>query len=101
MYVDILPLAGGAWINRFELPALTASGIPVSWTPDSKGLIYNDFRAGVGNLWLQPLAGGKPKQVTNFSSEHIYSFDWSTDGKQLVVARGSSSSDIVLITNFR
>jgi Tol biopolymer transport system component len=55
----------------------------------------------VGNLWLQPLAGGKRKQITNFSSDRIYSFDWSTDGKQLAVARGSSSNDIVLISHFR
>jgi len=64
-------------------------------------LIFLDSREGVGNLWIQPLAGGKPKPTTNFSSDRIYSFDWSTDGKQLVAARGSSSSDIVLISNFR
>jgi hypothetical protein len=39
--------------------------------------------------------------MTNFSFDRIYSFDWSTDGKQLVGARGNSSSDIVLISNFR
>jgi eukaryotic-like serine/threonine-protein kinase len=101
MYLDILPLAGGPSIRQFDLPILDMTGIPISWTPDSKGLIYLDSRDGVGNLWLQPLAGGKPRQMTSFSSDRIYSFDWSPNGKQLVVARGSSSSDIVLISNFR
>jgi Tol biopolymer transport system component len=100
MYLDILPLAGGPSIRRFDLPVLGMSGIPISWTPDSKGLIYADSRDGVGNLWLQLLSGGQPKQITDFSSDRIYSFDWSPDGKQLVVARGTSSSDIVLISNF-
>jgi len=101
MYLDILPLAGGPSIKQFDLPVLSMAAFPLSWTRDSKGLIFLDSREGVGNLWLQPLAGGKPKQITNFSSDRIYSFDWSKDGKQLVVARGSSSSDIVLISNFR
>jgi Tol biopolymer transport system component len=77
------------------------TGTSLSWAPDSKGVRFLDPREGVGKLWLQPLAGGKPKQITNFSSDRIYSFDWSPDGKQLVVARGTSSSDIVLISNFR
>jgi eukaryotic-like serine/threonine-protein kinase len=100
-YLDILPLAGGSSIRQFDIPVLAMASTPLSWTPDSKGVMFLDSRDGVGNLWLQPLAGGKPRQVTNFSSDRIYSFDWSTDGKQLVVARGSSSSDIVMISNFR
>jgi eukaryotic-like serine/threonine-protein kinase len=100
-YLDILPLAGGPSITQFEIPVLSMTGEHLSWTRDSKGLIFLDSRDGIGNLWLQPLAGGKPKQLTNFSSDRIYSFDWSQDGKQLAVARGSSTSDIVLINNFR
>jgi serine/threonine protein kinase len=100
-YLDILPLAGGPSIRQFDIPVLSMTGTQLSWTPDSKGVIFLDSRDGVGNLWLQPLAGGKPRQITDFSSDRIYSFDWSTDGKQLVVARGNSSSDIVMISNFR
>jgi serine/threonine protein kinase len=100
-YLDILPLAGGPSIGKFDLPVLAMTGNPSSWTHDSRGLMYLDSRDGVSNLWLQPLAGGKPRLLTNFSSDRIYSFDWSADGKQLVVARGNSSSDIVLISNFR
>jgi serine/threonine protein kinase len=101
MYLDILPLVGGPSIRQFDVPVLGVAGIPLSWTRDSKGVIFLDSRDGVDNLWLQPLAGGKPRQLTNFSSDRIYSFDWSANGKQLVVARGTSSSDIVLVSNFR
>jgi serine/threonine protein kinase len=101
MYLDIVPLAGGPSIRQFEIPILAMTGYPFSWSGDSKGLMFLDSRDGVTNVWLQPLAGGKPRPLTNFSSDRIYSFDQSPDGKQLVVARGSSSSDIVLISNFR
>jgi hypothetical protein len=46
-------------------------------------------------------SGGPPKQITNFESGQILDFDWSRDGRQLAVTRGSESSDIILISNFR
>ena len=58
-------------------------------------------RNGVSNIWRQKLSGGPPKQVTNFESGQIFDFDWSRDGRQLAVTRGSESSDVVLISNFR
>jgi len=41
------------------------------------------------------------KQMTNFKSDLIFAFDWSGDGKQLALARGATSSDVILISNFR
>ena len=55
---------------------------------------------GASNIWRQALAGGPPKQITNFKSDLIFSFDWSRDGKQLALARGATSSDVILISNF-
>ncbi len=57
--------------------------------------------AGVTNLWIQPLDGRRPQQLTKFVSETFFSFDWSTQGKGLVYGRGSVSSDIILINDFR
>ncbi len=52
------------------------------------------------NLWKQPLSGGPPQQITHFK-ELIFAYDWSPDGKQLAITRGSKPSDVVLISNFR
>jgi Tol biopolymer transport system component len=43
--------------------------------------------------------GGAPKQLTNFTSNRIYSFDFSPDGKQIICARGELSGYIVLLMN--
>ena len=99
-YVDVTALDGGPSLKQFDIPVLDIA-IGTSWTADGQGLTYLDSRDGVGNVWVQPLAGGKPRQLTNFTSDRIYSFAWSRDGKQLLLARGSSSSDIVLIRDFR
>ena len=67
------------------------------FSPDGKAVVYPARENGVDNLWLQPLDGSKGKQLTNFTSERIYDFHWSFDGKQLAIVRGHSDSDVVLI----
>ncbi|MGA8271282.1 MAG: protein kinase [Candidatus Sulfotelmatobacter sp.] len=64
---------------------------------DGKALVYPTRDNGVDNLWLQPLDGSKGRQLTDFTSEHIYDFHWSFDGKQLAMVRGHTDADVVLI----
>jgi Tol biopolymer transport system component len=71
------------------------------WAPSGKALQYGLTRNGAGNIWEQPLTGGEPHQITKFASELIFEFDWSNDGKQLMLARGNETSDVILISNFR
>jgi hypothetical protein len=54
----------------------------------------------VSNIWGQPVAGGPPQQVTHFTSDEIFKFDWSPDGR-LALSRGSEPIDAVLIKNFQ
>lgn len=68
----------------------------VRWAPDGKGFYYVRTKNGVGNVWSAPLEGKPVTQLTDFNSDKIFSFDVSTD-KRLVIARGTMTSDIVLI----
>jgi serine/threonine protein kinase len=69
------------------------------FSPDGKGIVYPVREKGVDNLWLLPLDGGPGRQLTNFGSLKIYSYQWSPDGKSLALVRGDSPSDLVLIQN--
>jgi eukaryotic-like serine/threonine-protein kinase len=71
------------------------------WTPDGSAIAYIDDRTGTRNVWAVPVGGGEPKQLTDFKADELFDFDWSRDGKQLAVARGTEISDVVLINNFR
>jgi serine/threonine protein kinase len=53
------------------------------------------------NLWLQDIAGGAPRRLTNFDHGDIYGFDWSPDGKSIAVVRGDPKVDVVMVRNFR
>ena len=96
--LSVVPFGGGDPVYRFDLPPGASE---FRWAPTGNGLDYFLTRGGVSNLWRQPLAGGPPRQITNFNSEQIFSFDWSRDGKQLALARGTTSQDVILISNFQ
>jgi serine/threonine protein kinase len=96
--LTVVPFGGGSPLYRFDVP-MGASEI--HWAPDGKALDYRLTRSGASNIWRQPLAGGPPKQITNFKSDLIFFFAWSRDGKQLALERGTTSSDVVLISNFQ
>jgi Tol biopolymer transport system component len=96
----IIPFEGGEPIKTFDLPPTVTWNI-IHWTADGRSLIYTDNRNGVSNIWAQPIDGGLPKQLTLFGSDQIFDFDLSRDGKQLALARGKLTSDVVLISGFR
>jgi eukaryotic-like serine/threonine-protein kinase len=74
---------------------ITSNGL--HFTPDGKGIAYPVRNNGIDNIVIQPLDGSPRKQITTFSSEHITTFNWSPDGKNLGVLRSHSESDVVLL----
>ncbi len=79
--------------NRFLL-----KGASPAWSPDGKRIAYTVTKKSIGNLYSQPIDGSEPKQLTNFTSSRIYSFDFSPDGKQIICARGELSGYVALLT---
>lgn len=92
----VMTLAGGEARLIHELPSYYGR---FRWTPDGRGLAYAAKQRSIGNIWIQPLDGSAPKQLTQWSPNPIFSFDWSRDGKWLAYASGTLTSDVVLITD--
>ena len=99
--IGVISADGGEWRWAFEVPEGIDWEGHLAWTPDSGGVIYSVIQNGVSNLWSQPLSGSPPKQLTDFKEGLIFSFNWSPDGNQLVLARGSITDDAVLFTSRR
>ncbi len=93
--IFLFSLETGQMIKNFEYDS-RHEGV-LRFSPDGKGFVYPIRDKGVDNLYLQPLDGGPGRQLTNFTSLKIYSYQWSPDGKQLALVRGDSPSDLVLI----
>lgn len=99
----IIPFSGGKAVKLFDLPPTFdfIPDVPMRWTPNSQSLVYAVDAGGFDNLWAQPVAGGPHRALTHFTSQRIYYFAFSHDGKQIAIGRGTPSSDVVLISNFR
>jgi eukaryotic-like serine/threonine-protein kinase len=96
----LIPIDGGPPLKFFDLPPDIVYQSFIHWTPDGRALTYAGIR-GNAKVWLQSLEGGPPKELTDFRSDSIWYFDWSRDGKQLACSRGGSTSDVVLMRDFR
>ena len=94
--VAVAPAEGGPPVRMLDIPHETRT---FGWTPDGRAVAYIDPRSP--NIWAQPVDGGKPRQLTDFKSDQTFFFAWSRDGKQLALARGTRTSDVVLITGFK
>ena len=65
--------------------------------PDGKGYAYGVLEDSVSNIWVQPLDRSAARPLTHFTSEMIRDFEWSPDGKNLIVVRGHNDSAVVLL----
>jgi serine/threonine protein kinase len=95
----ILPSQGGPPVKT--LPLAGQAGTNLAWNADGSAVVYVVTSGGVSNLWAQPVNGAQRKQLSDFTSERIFWFDFSRDGKQLALSRGTLTSDVVLISNFK
>ena len=92
----LLPIEGGSPVKVFE--ADLALPARIRWTPDGRAVTYLSPQDGLFDIWSQSIDGGEPKKLTDFKADTIFSFDWSRDNK-LVISHGTSTSDVVLISN--
>ena len=94
----------GQPVQSFRLP----EGLIIPWNSDGSLRWTRDGRMltillwkGVFssvNIWGQPVSGGPIRQLTHFPDK-VLSYDWSPDGKQLVITRSAPTADVVLISN--
>jgi Tol biopolymer transport system component/DNA-binding winged helix-turn-helix (wHTH) protein len=92
-HVAIITLAGDTRKRVVEVNDVWG----LHWSQDGRMLHYLSTENSATNIWALPLAGGKPTQITNFSSPDISSFSWSADGSRLFMVRGTTKNDVALI----
>jgi Tol biopolymer transport system component len=96
----IMPAEGGEPLRTLDTPP-GMSPMRLRWSPDGQAVDIIVTREEASNLWRLPLAGGKPRQLTDWKTDLTYWFAWSRDGRTLAVSRGNETLDLVLIENFR
>jgi serine/threonine protein kinase/Tol biopolymer transport system component len=97
-------LEDGAIVRRIEMPA-TYDWSRLRWAPDGHALTFVHNTTGtVQNVYMLPLSGGLPVQLTHFDSEPavVAAYAWSRDGKKFAITRARyNDTDVVLFSGFR
>lgn len=99
--IAVIPASGGKPVKSFNVVPFSWSYLSARWTPDGQALIFRDSEIFVSNLWKQPLAGGPPSQLTNFKAELIFNYALMPNSQHLILSRGQTLSNVVLIKDFR
>ncbi len=96
--IGIVASSGGAPFLKFDFPITMARETRfIRWSPDQRAMAFVNSPNGLSDIWLQPLDGTPPKQLTNFKAEQILAFEWSPGERSLAVVRNAETSDVVLI----
>jgi Tol biopolymer transport system component len=93
-FLEVIPAEGGAPVISIRVRGWVSA---LRWQPDGQAVTYRVYD---NHLWLQPLDGGPPEQLTHFDTGRTVSHAWSPDGKWLYLVREESTSDAVLIRDF-
>jgi Tol biopolymer transport system component len=89
--VATLPVSGGQPTLIPDIPVTLTT-----WMPDGKGVTFAQVSDGALTIFAAPLAGGTPKPFLRVQ-DNVFALAWAGDGR-LAVARGTGTSDVVLIT---
>jgi len=95
--IAILLPEGGKPVKLLRIPIRDWQR--VQWIEDGRALSYIDTANGVSNIWSYDVDSGATKQLTYFNIDQIFAYAWSPDFKQLATQRGTTVSDVTIISH--
>jgi Tol biopolymer transport system component/DNA-binding winged helix-turn-helix (wHTH) protein len=84
----------GSFLSDIEIPG---NPTRVSWSRDGKSLINFEKQPKSQALWSWPITGEPPRMIVDLGPSDVAHYDWSRDGKQILLVRRNLKVDLVLI----
>ena len=94
----LLPIGVRAEPRFFDIPH-DGRHSATAWLPDGSGFAFTERTSGVDNIWVQPIDGSSPRQLTHLDSGEIANLDIDRKGRVAFV-RVLVTSDLVAISDF-
>jgi serine/threonine protein kinase len=70
-----------------------------TWSPDGSFVAYSSDRSGKFDIWVQPVSGGDPVQITKGPGQN-WQPDWSPDGKYIVYRSEDGDGGLFVVPAF-
>ena len=97
--IAVYSINGGALLKTFDRPA--GSEDNVYWSADGKGIDYLVTDPAGSRVLRQMLQGGAPTVAAEFPGERLWFVSPSPDGRNLALARGNESRELVVLHDIR
>ena len=109
--LGVVSATDGSPVRSFEQRSTAITEL--RWTKDSRAIAFERADeqqgrvgrtvgvAGQGVVYRQDLGGGPPVPIADVRPDEILSFDWTLDGKSLLMVRVSNQRGVVMLKNFR
>ena len=68
----------------------------VTWSPDGQRIAYASDRAGNFDIWVQPVAGGEPRQLTTSPDNDTHPV-WAPDGSSIAFRSERDGGGVFLV----
>jgi len=103
--LGVISATDGSPIRSFNEQSINE----IRWTKDSRAIAFVRNKAPVDGLsssagpsiYLQHLDGRPAEKIVDVSPDEIVAFDWTPDGKSILVARVANQKSVVMLKNFR
>lgn len=100
--IAVVSSEGGEILKEYSVPVQFSRNwfarTAIQWSGDGRSLYFLSMRDKTSNIFRQPIDGGPPTQVTDFTDGLIFNFAFSPDGSKLLLSRGTFNRDVVLLT---
>jgi len=93
------PMAGGEPVELTHFTEGVTTGF--TWSPDAARIAVVRRIGPKSGLWVVLPGKGEPKLLAEFRSGAITNPRWTLDSKSVLFVYGTSSKDVVLISDFQ
>ncbi|HLM59684.1 MAG TPA: hypothetical protein VK308_02660, partial [Pyrinomonadaceae bacterium] len=95
--VHLISTADGSFINKLTFPTAVTER-RMRWHPSGKFIGQILYEGENIKLLLLPTDGSQPQIVSGLGNGDVNWFDWSRDGRQIVVSNSTETQDLVFLS---
>ncbi len=96
---EVFDVPAGKGVTRDITRTPGSNDREAEWAPDGSAIAYIADGTGESEIMIQPIEGGKPRQLTSGNDTYIRQFSWTPDAKKIIYSdRKNRLVEVVVAT---
>jgi DNA-binding winged helix-turn-helix (wHTH) protein/Tol biopolymer transport system component len=98
--IGLIASETGTLTGKLSFPEFVTERI-MRWHPGAEYLAQIFYTGENVNLLLLPTTGGEALNISGLNQGNVNWFEWSRDGKRLVISQSVQTQDVILLSGYR